>query len=130
MTVPITAFYASLLAVFLLYLAIMVIKQRRDTQVGLGDGGDRHLLQMMRAHGNFAEYVPFALLLMMLAELNGSHYLVLHCCGWLLIIARMLHAYGLRHHFGASWQRFAGALCTFMIIIALIVANLLPLYIQ
>ncbi|BDX05752.1 MAPEG family protein [Planctobacterium marinum] len=129
MQVPITAFYGSLLAAFYLYLAIMVIIQRRESRVGLGDGGDKHMLQVMRVHGNFVEYVPFALLLFMIAELNGANSYLLHVCGWWLIVARLLHAYGLRHHYGTSWQRFAGSLSTFLILLVLIVANLFPLYV-
>ncbi|MCC2605540.1 MAPEG family protein [Planctobacterium marinum] len=128
MLLPITAFYGSLLAAFYLYLSVMVIVQRRSSQVGLGDGGDKHMLQVMRAHGNFVEYVPFALLLMCIAELNGTTGILLHVCGWWLIAARLMHAYGLRHHFGVSWQRFFGTLSTFIIFLILIVANLLPLY--
>jgi len=129
MFVPVTAFYACLLAAFLLFLAFMVIAQRRESRISLGDGGERHMMQMMRAHGNFIEYVPFALVLMMLAELNGVNTLLLHICGWWLLAARMAHAYGLRHHYGTSWQRFVGALSTFLIYLVLIVANLVPLYV-
>ena len=123
MQVPITAFYGSLLAAFYLYLAVMVIIQRRNSRVGLGDGGDKHMLQVMRAHGNFVEYVPFALILMMMAELNGIHSYLLHVCGWWLIVARLLHAYGLRHHFGVSWQRFVGTLSTFLMLLVLVLSN-------
>jgi len=130
MLLPVTAFYGSLLAAIYVYLAILVIVQRRASQVGLGDGNDRHMLQVMRAHGNFAEYVPFALVLMCIAELNGTHEILLHVCGWWLIWARLIHAYGLRHHFGVSWQRFIGTLSTFIIFLILIVANLLPLFTQ
>lgn len=128
MQIPITAFYASLLAALYIYLAIMVIAQRRNSRVGLGDGGDKHMLQAMRAHGNFVEYVPFALILMLIAEMNGANSYLLHACGWWLIVARLLHAYGVRHHFAASWQRFSGTLSTFLIYLILIIANLIPLY--
>lgn len=126
MSVPVTAFYSSLLAAFFLFLSIMVIKQRWGSKVSLGDGGDRHMMQMMRVHGNFIEYVPLALFLMLMAEMNGVNELVLHVCGWWLLIARGLHAYGIRHHYGTSWQRFCGVLSTFLIYIVLIVVNLLP----
>ncbi len=126
--IPITAFYASLLAVFMLFLSIQVIIQRRESKVSLGAGEDRHMLQMMRAHANFIEYVPFCLVLMLVAELNQASSLLLHIVGWTLLIARFLHAYGVRHHYGASWQRFVGALFTFLCILALIGINLWPMY--
>ena len=129
MPILITAFYASLLAIFFLFLSVMVIKGRWKNKVSLGDGGDRHMMQDMRVHGNFIEYVPFALLLMMFAEINGVHQMLLHVCGWWLLIARGLHAYGIRHHFGTSWQRLWGVLSTFLIYLVLIVANLQRLFV-
>ena len=128
MPVAITAFYACLLAVLFMLLSAMVISQRFKSKVSLGDGGERHMMQMMRVHGNFAEYVPFALILMLMAELNGANSLILHLCGWWLIIARGLHAYGVRHHYGVSWQRFTGVISTFAIYLVLITVNLLIIY--
>jgi uncharacterized protein len=61
---PITAFYAALLAPLFILLAVRVIRQRRGARVAIGDGGDKLLLRRMRVHANFAEYVPFALVLM------------------------------------------------------------------
>jgi uncharacterized membrane protein YecN with MAPEG domain len=49
----------------------------------------------MRVHANFAEYVPFALLLMALAESMAPPRLLLHLVGLLLLAGRLLHAYGL-----------------------------------
>lgn len=128
MIVPITAFYACLLAAFYLFLAIMVIRQRFKSNVSLGHGEEKHMLQAMRAHGNFVEYVPFALLLMMMAEMNGAQHLVLHVCGWWLIAARFLHAHGVRFHFGPNWQRLVGMLSTFLILILLIGINMFQIY--
>ena len=41
-------------------------------QVGLGDGGEKTLLRHIRVHGNFGEYVPFILMLMLMGELLGA----------------------------------------------------------
>ena len=65
---PITAFYAALLAALFLYLSVRVIGWRRDRRVEFGHGEDFELLRRMRVHANFAEYVPFAIVLMGLAE--------------------------------------------------------------
>lgn len=91
----ITAFYASLLAALFLLLSARVIAQRRDRSVEIGDGDDRQLLRRMRVHANFAEYVPFTLLLMALAESMAPPRPLIHLVGLLLVAGRFMHAYGL-----------------------------------
>lgn len=59
------------------------------------DGGHPSLARLMRAHGNFAEYVPFILLLMLIGELNHSPHVLLHSMGTLLILGRMCHVVSL-----------------------------------
>ena len=59
----ITAFYASLLALLFVFLSFRVIGWRRLKKVEIGHGDDNQLLRRMRVHANFAEYVPFTLLL-------------------------------------------------------------------
>jgi len=91
----ITAFYASLLAVLFLFLSIRVIGWRREQRVELGHGDNAELLRRMRVHANFAEYVPFTLLLMALAESMTPPRPLLHLVGIILIAGRLMHAYGL-----------------------------------
>ena len=124
----ITGFSASLLAVCYLYLSILVVNARRSAKVSLGDGGDSAVLRLSRAHGNFAEYVPLTLILALCLELNTNYYWVVHGACLLLLFGRLAHAYGLRHHNGASWQRVIGMLSTFAAIIILSSFNLLWLY--
>src|ERR1700726_4288027 len=69
MTIP--AFYASLLTALYLFLSMRVIGWRKQQRVEIGHGEDAQLLRRMRVHANFAEYAPFALLLMALAESLG-----------------------------------------------------------
>ena len=91
----ITAFYASLLAVLFLLLSVRVISWRKQQRVEIGHGEDAQLLRRMRVHANFAEYVPFALLLMALAENLGPPHILTHLVGITLVAGRALHAYGL-----------------------------------
>lgn len=91
----ITAFYASLLAFLFLFLSARVIAWRRQQHVEIGDGENRELLRRMRVHANFAEYVPFALLLMALAESMTPPRPLLHLIGIILVVGRLAHAYGL-----------------------------------
>lgn len=92
---PITAFYASLLAFLFLFLSARVVAFRRQARVEIGDGEDRQLLRRVRVHANFAEYVPIALILMALAESMTSPRPLLHIAGLLLVVGRVMHAYGL-----------------------------------
>ena len=90
----ITAFYAALLAVLFLYLSVRVIGWRRDRRVEFGHGEDFELLRRMRVHANFAEYVPFAIVLMALAESMEPPDLLVHVAGVVLVVGRLIHAYG------------------------------------
>jgi uncharacterized membrane protein YecN with MAPEG domain len=92
---PITAFYASLLAALYLILSARVIGWRRAQRVELGDANDPQLLRRMRVHANFAEYVPITLLMMALAESMTPPRPLLHLVGIVLVVGRLMHAYGL-----------------------------------
>ncbi|PWS38763.1 glutathione metabolism protein [Falsiroseomonas bella] len=91
---PVTALYAGLLGLYFIWLATRVIKARRIHRVGLGTS-HRLVERPARAHGNFAEYVPFALLLLALCEINGLPDWALHVLGVVLVAGRVLHAQGI-----------------------------------
>jgi len=91
----ITALYAGLLALLFLVLSYRTIVYRRGRKVEIGDGGDRELLRRMRVHANFAEYVPFTVVLMGLAEALGLPGLGVHAIGLALLVGRLAHAWGL-----------------------------------
>ena len=79
---PIAALYAALLAPLFLILSARVIGRRREARVALGAGEDAELLRRMRVHANFAEYTPFALVCLALAESLATPALVLHLAEW------------------------------------------------
>ncbi|MCH9764998.1 MAG: MAPEG family protein, partial [Alphaproteobacteria bacterium] len=91
----ITALYAAPLAALFIWLSFRVIARRRSALVPYGPGEDRDLLQRMRIHANFAEYTPFALIVMMLAESLSAPHLLLHLIGLLLLAGRFIHGIGL-----------------------------------
>ena len=67
-TVPsITAFYAALLGLLGAGLTVNVIVNRVRSKVDAGDGGVAKLAQAIRAHANFAEQAPLALIVLALA---------------------------------------------------------------
>jgi uncharacterized membrane protein YecN with MAPEG domain len=119
MPVPITGLYAGLCAIIVLVLAVRVIRLRWATKAGIGDGGDRKLARAIRIHANAIEYVPIALILMVVAELGGAAAPLLHGCGIALVVARISHALGLAGTAGVSPGRTLGTVATFAVIVVL-----------
>ena len=117
MTLPIiTPLYAGVLALILVGLAIRVIRVRRGQRIAIGDGKDEDLARRIRAHGNFTEYVPIALVMMLLIELSGYPAWMVHGLGIVLVIGRLVHAWALP---AASMRgRVAGMVLTFTVLIS------------
>ena len=117
MSVAVTGLYAGILGIVFFVLSMRVISNRVRAQVNLLDGGDEALTRAMRVHGNFAEYVPFALLLMALAEIQGGPGLFMHVLGAVLIVCRLCHAYAITATTGQNPFRQIGFVGTFGVII-------------
>lgn len=115
----ITLLFASLHALLMLLLAVRVVGHRRSAKIGLGDGGDKSLAKKVRAHANFIEYVPMALILLGLLELSGLAALWLWICGGTLLAGRVLHAVGLSRSAGVSFGRFWGILLTWAALLSM-----------
>jgi uncharacterized protein len=125
MLLPVTTLYAAIPTLILVALAINVTLHRRKLKVGLGTGNNPIMLRMMRIHGNAVEYIPIAVLLMLIYELNGGAHTTLHLCGCALILGRVLHAAGLWNSDGQSVGRAIGQSLTWLTILILAVVNLL-----
>lgn len=110
---PITALYAGLLGILLLFLSIWVVTFRWRRKIGIGDDGSREMQRAIRVHANFTEYVPTVLILMAINELGGESPLWIHGLGATLLIGRLLHALGLSRNSGVSAGRFLGSTLTF-----------------
>ncbi|MBM3469137.1 MAG: hypothetical protein FJX71_06905 [Alphaproteobacteria bacterium] len=110
-------FYAGIFGLIYIYLSADVTKLRVKYQVGLGDGGHLDLLKAIRIHGNFSEYVPFALFLLFLSELIGGRPWMLHVLGVTLLVGRILHIIGLRKTDGPSIYRFFAAVMTWGVLL-------------
>ena len=91
----ITAFYASLLALILVGLSGWVIAGRGTKNTLLGDGGDAAMTRRIRAHANFIEYVPLALVIIALLEGSGGSRGLVRVLLIILVIARVLHPFGM-----------------------------------
>jgi uncharacterized membrane protein YecN with MAPEG domain len=118
----VTALYAAFLAALMIWLSIEVIKQRRKAQVKYADGGVDALTIARSAHGNAVDYVPITLLLMAMVEINGASPWMLHLCGVLFVIGRLLHAKGILAD--RLKGRVSGMKITFGVMAVLIVLNI------
>ncbi|SDZ85188.1 MAPEG family protein [Microbulbifer marinus] len=121
----VTALYAGLCAILLIALASRVVLFRRSKKVGIGSGKDRLDEVRIRVHANATEYMPIALLLLLIAELNGLGILWLHILGALFLFARLLHAFGLTagkggYHLGRFW----GTAISWTVILVLAVVDI------
>jgi uncharacterized protein len=124
MSPTVTALYAGLLGIVYLVLGGFVVAHRRRARVGLGTGSDTALERAVRVHGNFSEYVPLFLLLLLVAELNGGAAILLYPVGAAFFLARLFHAFGLSQSSGTSAGRFGGTLVTWVAILLLALVNL------
>jgi len=61
---------AGLCGLVFMWLSWRVVQVRTSAKVMIGDGGDAVLLSRIRAHANFAEYVPILLILILAIELS------------------------------------------------------------
>ena len=115
----VTMITAGILALLLLFLAGYVIAGRVKFKIDLGDGGNEAMRQRIRAQANFVEYVPVALILMMLVETGsiGPRWLII-ALGATLVIARLWHAQGILSKPGVSAGRFMGTNLTGLVLLA------------
>lgn len=108
MIFTVTPLYALPLALIFLTLWMRVSAVRSSTGISFGDGGNAVLLQRMRQHGNFIEWVPYVLVMMMLAEGIGAPDLYIHISGALLLIGRIAHPFGLKPDNAGHPLRYVG----------------------
>ena len=119
---PVTLTTAALCAGLQVALTGLVIARRAQSGVSLLDGGDTVLTRRMRAHGNFTETAPLALLLLGLLELATAPRGLLLGLAGLLVVGRLMHAMGVITR-GDSWARRVGMVATLWALSALGVAS-------
>jgi len=117
MLIQTTLIYAGLLGLLLVVLSFNVM-QNWVRVTGAGDETDRDMRRAERILASFIEYVPLALILLVLIELKGAPMIVLHALGGTLVAARLMHAYGSNPFRGAGLMRFLGAQLTFIMLAA------------
>jgi uncharacterized membrane protein YecN with MAPEG domain len=107
----ITGLYAALAALLVVALSIRVVLRRISARISLGDGDDKELKKRIRAQANCIEYLPLALLLLLMLELNQTQPMLVHACGITLIAARVVHGFGLSRTGGLSPGAWSNSGC-------------------
>jgi len=92
---PFTSTLAVLAALGLVALSLPITAHRFRAKVSLGDGRDPMLQARIRAHANFAEYVPLALIVTGLAEAAAAPAWLLWTSSGMLVFGRIGHAIGM-----------------------------------
>jgi uncharacterized protein len=116
---PVSFLYAAVLGLLLIALSATVVLARRRFRVRLGTGNDAGMEQAVRVQANFTEYVPFAVVLLIVAEITGLPIAAVHAAGVTLVASRLVHAWGLSHNPGLTFGRFYGTAGTWIVITGL-----------
>ena len=113
MTFSITIIFIAILALIQFAITIAVGAYRTKNDIRFMDGGDEGMIRHIRAHGNFIETVPMALLAMAAAEYSGTPSILLWIGGTMILVGRLVHYCTIR---GSGWGsgRAAGMALTFL----------------
>ena len=115
---PITMATAGICGLLFFILSFRVVQLRLKGLAPVGDGGHPELLNRMRTHGNFSEYIPLILILMALIEADGGNTFWLKIAGGAAVVTRVLHAIGMPMK-APNFFRASGALGTFIVLVSL-----------
>lgn len=78
------------------WLSMRCGSARGKADVMHGDGGNVALQRHMRAHANFVEYTPIALLLILVLDMNEQVGWLLGLTAAVFLIGRVFHAIGMQ----------------------------------
>jgi len=117
MDLYISPLYIGLHALMFVMLSLFVVKARAKYQVTFGTGNNEDFLRIVRVQMNFAEYVPLALLGLVILEAIGSYIILLHLLGGALFFGRILHAWGLHKTSSVSPARVVGTVLTITVLL-------------
>ncbi len=107
-SLTVTPLYIGINALLLLALSYSVIRIRVRKRITIGDGEDLGLQRRIRAHANYAEHMPIALMLLGALETLGANPTALLIIGGIVTFGRITHAIGLGGNEGASFGRMFG----------------------
>ena len=119
-SLPLTSIFASLFTLFYLFLSFRIGYLRGSPVMKLIFKIDEEipaskLDRNVRAHGNFSEYVPIFLVLLMILEFSGNasfNYLLLICS--IFAYGRLAHGICFAFYEFNPFLRISGMLCTYL----------------
>ena len=117
---PLTSFFASLFTLFYLLLSFRIGYFRGSPVMKLIFSMEKpvpetKLHRNVRAHGNFSEYVPIFLTLLLIIETLGQtsfNYLLTICL--IFLYGRLAHAVCFAFYDSKPFLRISGMLCTYL----------------
>ena len=126
-----TAGYTAILAIVYLFLSLWVVKGRAGLRINHGHDDHAGLHRRIRAHANFAEYVPLILLELALLESAGGNRLFVRLLLMLLLLARVVHPFGMvamAHSRRQALCRGGGSVLTWAVMLAAAVLLLIRIF--
>ncbi len=108
----IVALYVALHLILAPILMFRVGQIRIKEKVSLGDGDNPALFARIRAHGNYVETAPFALIGLFALAMMSAHPIALHLFGAVFFIGRILHAHGMAQKGSNGKGRLIGMMMT------------------
>ncbi len=115
----IAGLYIGLNALILIWIASATAKLRGKYKISIGDGGNKHMLRIMRGHANAIENMGIVLLMLLVMAALGTPALVLHGFGIAFTFGRLIHAWHFIQEDAPRWQRFYGTILTLITMLAL-----------
>ena len=106
------ALWSGLSILLLVVLSFRTIFTRKRLKVSFGDGGNAELMAASRTFGNAAEYIPPCLAILILLALLGFQPIWIHAVGGVMLLGRILHAWGLSQTKQPSFGRMSGMILT------------------
>ena len=111
-TFQIVALYVALHLILLPILMFRVGQVRIKEKISLCDGENPALFARIRAHGNYVETTPFALIGLFALAMIGAHHVALHLFGAIFLIGRLLHVHGMAQTGSNGKGRLIGTMMT------------------
>ena len=108
----IVALYVALNLILTPILMFRVGQIRIKDNISLGDGDNPALLARIRAHANFTETAPIALIGLIVLAMMNAHIIALHIFGAAFFIGRLAHAHGMAQKAANGKGRIIGTLLT------------------
>jgi len=117
--IGIVAIYAAVNALLLLGLSYNVGRHRaRTDSLVPGAMGDDVLVRAIRAHGNASEYIPLAIVMLLILALLPAPVALLHGLGAVFTLGRIAQAFGMTREKHPNAIRFTGNLLTGLVYLA------------